>query len=235
MGKKKRGTSKAKKSAGRASGAVKVPKRKPTRRPAKAAGTSKNNASKSPAKAAAAKSRASKINDKFNLLVSFNPNHARTAKAELIQVLQKIGESPRIAETGAEGLFKVVVSDGRKVVSRLRKLCSADPNLFTATHRFTPVDRWCKSTVSQMQKLIKSASAGIASTDKWKLGLTKRHWNKLEGSKLIIKLTDVINHEHVDLESPQKVIQVDIIGDQAGISLLNPEDLLDAGEAKQET
>ena len=236
MVKKKRGKVKPAKTARRTSGKGKPAKRKPVRVPAKTEGTSKNRKSKSGKKSpASSKSGTLKINEKFNLLISFNPRHAGTAKKELTQVLQTIGEAPRIAETGAEGLFKVVVSDGRKVVARLRNLCGADPNLFTTTHRFTPVDRWCKSTVSQMQRLIKSVSAEIASTDKWKMNLTKRHWKKLDGSKLVIKLTDVIDRKHVDLRNPQKIIQVEIVGEQAGISLLNPGDILDAGEAKQET
>ena len=233
---KKRGTAKAKKPLMRTAGSGSAVKGKPVRRPLKAGKTSKSRTSTRMAKApASSKSKTSKINQKFNLLVSFNPTHERTAKSELNEVLQKIGESPRIKATEAEGLFKVIVSDGRKVVERLRKLCSADPNLFTATHRFTPVDRWCNSTVPEMKKLVKSLSAEIASTDKWKMNLSKRCWEKMDGSKLVLSLTDVIDREHVDLKNPQRIVQVDIIGDQAGISLLSPEDLLDAGEAKQES
>ena len=233
---KKRGKAKVKKTLSSTIGARIAAKGIPASRPSKAGKTSKSRTSTRMAKApASSKSKTSKINPKFNLLVSFNPTHERTAKAELTEVLQKIGESPRIKATEAEGLFKVIVSDGRKVVERLRKLCSADPNLFTATHRFTPVDRWCNSTLSQMKKLVKSISAGIASTDKWKMNLSKRCWEKMDGNQLVLKLTDVIDREHVDLKSPQRLIQVDIIADQAAISLLSPRDLLDAGEAKKES
>jgi len=200
--------------------------------------TSSKKIAKSPKKTTTKTSKSSKphkTTGKFNLIVSFNPSHSGTAESELATVLQKIGERPKIVQTGVEGLFKVAVSDARKVVSRLRNLCQADPNLFAATHHYTPVDAWCKSDVSQMQKLIKSASSGISQQEKWKLGLNKRHWKKMEGGELIVKLTKVIDRENVDLDDPQKIVQVEIIGNDTGVSLLEPEDILDVVEVKAHT
>jgi len=181
------------------------------------------------------KTTPAKSSKKFNLLVSFNPNHASTAESELAHVLQKIGENPKIAQTGVEGLFKTAVSDARKVVSRLRNLCQADPNLFAATHHYTPIDVWCKSDVSSIQKQIKLAALGIEESDKWKLELNKRHWKKMEGGQLIIKLTDVIERENVDLDNPQKIVQVEIIDEETGVALLTPDDVFDVEEVKDAT
>ena len=172
---------------------------------------------------------------KFNLLVSFNPSHAGMAETELNEVLSKIGEKPKITLTSAEGLFKVAVSDARKVVGRLRNLCQADPNMFVATHHYTPIDTWCKSEVTQMQKCVKSAASAISQSDRWKMQLAKRHWKKLDGTELIIKLTEVIDREHVDLKNPQKIVQVEIIERDAGISLLAPEDILDVEKVKEKS
>jgi tRNA acetyltransferase TAN1 len=167
---------------------------------------------------------------KFNLLVSFNPNHMSTAQTELATVLQKIGEKPKISNAGVDGLFKAAVSDARKVVSRLRNLCQADPNLFSA-----PIDVWCKSELIQMKKHIKLAALGISKDDKWKMGLNKRNWKKMEGGQLIVKLTDVIDSGNVDLDNPQKIVQVEIIGNETGVSLLEPTDILDVEEVKTAT
>ncbi len=197
-----------------------------------------------PAGKAARKARASKAGKKatakpakgkFNLIVTYNPNHRGTAEHELNEVLRKIGEQPRLGATEVEGLFKIAVSDARKVVKRLRDLCRAEPNLFTATHHYTPVDNWCKSEIAAMQKLVKEVSKGIAESDKWKLGLNKRHWDKMEGTPLIIKLAAVIDTGNVDLGSPEKIVQVDIIGANAGISLLNADEILDVPKTKDES
>lgn len=170
---------------------------------------------------------------KFNMLVTFNPNHAGTAEKELSEVLQKIGEKPRIAAVkDIEGLFKAAVSDARKAVSRLRSLCQAEPDRFIATHHYTPIDGWCKSDLAEMKKLIKPLVAGIGKNDRWKMALNKRHWDKEGQTHVIMSLTSVIDRDNVDLSNPQKIVQVEIMGKEAGISLLKKEDLLDVAEVK---
>jgi len=186
---------------------------------------------------AVSKSKASKpvkASSKFNLIVSFDPNHIGSAEKELNEVLTKIGEKPKITSTEVEGLFKVAVSDARKVVGRLINLCKADPNMFVVTHNYTPIDNWCKSELADMQKRIKSLESGIDHSDRWKMNLSKRHWKKMDGTQLIVKLTNVVDRKNVDLTTPQKIVQVEIIGKEAGISLLKPNETLNVPKLKGE-
>ena len=169
-----------------------------------------------------------------NMIVTFDPNHRGTAELELREVLKQAGEKPQIGQTEIEGLFKVAVTDARKAVAKIKSLCGSNPNLFSVTHHYTPIDRWCSSDISTMQKTIKQASEGIGQNEKWKMGLNKRHWDQLEGVKLIMKLTDVIDRKEVDLDNPAKIVQVEIIGKEAGIALLTPKDTLDVAKEKEE-
>ncbi|MBI3037199.1 hypothetical protein HYY73_05635 [Candidatus Woesearchaeota archaeon] len=169
-----------------------------------------------------------------NMIVTFDPNHRGTAEIELREVLKQAGERPQIGQTEVEGLFKVAVSNARAAAAKIRGLCSSNPNLFAVTHHYTPIDNWCQSEVPAMQKAIKAASAGIGTSEKWKMGLNKRHWDKLEGVKLIIKLTDVVERKNVDLDNPDKIVQVEIIGKEAGVALLTPNDIVDVAAEKAE-
>ncbi len=165
-----------------------------------------------------------------NLIVTFDPNHRGTAELELREVLRQAGEKPQIGQTEVEGLFKVAVSDSRKAVSKITTLRSNNPELFSVTHHFTPIDKWTQAEVPAMQKLIREVTSGIGKNEKWKLGLNKRHWDKLEGGPLIMKLTEVVDRLKVDLDNPDKIIQVEIIGKEAGISLLTPKDIIDVAK-----
>ncbi len=169
-----------------------------------------------------------------NMIVTFDPNHRGTAELELREVLKQIGERPQIGQTEVEGLFKVAVSNARAAVAKVRNLCHSNPNLFSVTHHYTPIDQWCQSEVGVMQKVIKAASGAIGNNEKWKMGLNKRHWDKLEGVKLIIKLTDVVERKNVDLDNPDKIVEVEIIGKEAGIALLTPQDIVDVAKEKAE-
>ena len=177
---------------------------------------------------------ATPLKGQANMIVTFDPNHRGTAELELREVLKQAGEKPQIGQTEIEGLFKVAVSDARKAVAKIKSLCGSNPNLFSVTHHYTPIDRWCSSDISTMQKAIKQASAGIGQNEKWKMGLNKRHWDQLEGVKLIMKLTDVIDRKEVDLDNPAKIVQVEIIGKEAGIALLTPKDTIDVAKEKEE-
>ncbi len=230
MAKRKKGASARKKATVRKAKKAAVSKKAKARKPKtlqKKAKASVKMASKATVKAAKAPS------GKFNLLVTFNPNHAGTAQKELSEVLQKIGEKPRIAVSQIEGLFKVAVSDARKAVSRLKSICQADPDRFIATHHYTPIDNWCGSEVNEMKKIIKSLVPGIGKSERWKMALNKRHWDKAGHTDLILSLTGVIDRDNVDLSNPQKIVQVEIIGKEAGISLLQAGEILDVIEIKE--
>ena len=183
-------------------------------------------------KAAKASARKPTIGGKYNLLVTFNPNHAAAAQKELAAALARIGEKPKISAAQSEGIFKVNVSDARKVISRLEKLCHADPNLFAATYHYTPIDAWCGSSLSEMQRSVRKLAAAIHDNEKWKLAINKRMWDRMNAAELVTKLADVVEKEKVDLEKPAKIIQVEIIGREAGISLLQPGEFLNIPKLK---
>ncbi len=228
MAKNKKGASTRKKATVRKAKKAAVSKKAKAMKP-KAAQKKAKAAKKSPNATA---KRAKAPSGKFNMLVTFNPNHAGTAGKELNEVLKKIGENPRIMLSNIEGLFKVAVSDARKVVSRLKSLCHADPDRFVATHHYTPIDKWCSSEVNEMKKHIKALVPGIGKSDRWRMVLNKRHWDKEQQTQLILNLTSAIDRDNVDLSNPQKIVQVEIIGKEAGISLLQAGETLDVLEIK---
>ncbi|MBI2141621.1 hypothetical protein HYU16_04340 [Candidatus Woesearchaeota archaeon] len=195
-------------------------------------------AKRKPARAAKAAKQAplgsTPLRGTANMIVTFDPNHRGTAELELREVLKQAGEKPQIGQTEVEGLFKVAVSDAKKATAKIRNLCRSNPNLFSVTHHYTPIDRWCASDVAAMQNVIRAASQGIGQSEKWKMGLNKRHWDKLEGVQLIIKLTDVVERKNVDLDNPGKIVQVEIIGKEAGVALLTPNDIVDVAKEKAE-
>jgi len=81
-----------------------------------------------------------------------------------------------------------------------------------------------------MQEAVRSVAEGIGENDMWKLDLTRRHYHQYQDHELILKLTEVVNTGEVDLEKPEKIIKVEIIGQHAGISLLEPDQLLILGK-----
>lgn len=213
---------KSKKSAKRA-----VSKKKSVKKAAKAV--------KKPVKAAKVKEApVFKLSGTANLLATYDPNHRGTAMQELKDAFKIMGEKLELSDSGVEGLFKLKVPDAKKAVGKLSSLCRKNHNAFVATHHYVPIDKWCKSEVSEMQRTIKSLIGSIGNNEKWKMSLNRRKWDKMGGVELILKLTDVIDRPKVDLNNPQKIVQVEIIGAEAGISVLTPNELLDVQKLKAE-
>jgi tRNA(Ser,Leu) C12 N-acetylase TAN1 len=206
-----------------------------SRKAAKKAVVVKKKAAKAAKKAVAKpamKKAAPKPAGKFNMLVTFDPSHRGIAELELKTVLKQVGEVPKMAATGIDGLYKLAVKDARNVVKKVTALVGSNPAIFVATRHYIPVDRWVKAEVPQMKDAVKSLCAGIGSKEKWKMSLNKRHWDKMESTPLIMRLTEVVESRNVDLDKPDKIIQTEIIANEAGISLLKPSEIADIQRIK---
>ncbi|MBU2497197.1 MAG: hypothetical protein KJ767_04015, partial [Nanoarchaeota archaeon] len=94
-----------------------------------------------------------------------------------------------------------------------------------------PIDEWVKTDVKKLQEATKKLGEKIKKEEKWKMNLNKRNY---EGNtrELIMKLTDPIDKPNVDLSNADKIVQVEIIGNKTGISLLTKDELLEVMKLK---
>ena len=166
-----------------------------------------------------------------NLIITYDPAHAGSAKEEVDKVLKEIKNEAKDLKSEIDGIFNTRVKDARKIVKELAKLCRKKPDLFDKTFHWIPIDKWVKASVGGMQKEIKKFDKLIKEKEKWKMDLGKRKTDKHEAN-LIIKLTEVINKPNVDLEKPDKIVKVEIIGNKAGLALLNKDELLNIPKLK---
>jgi tRNA(Ser,Leu) C12 N-acetylase TAN1 len=160
------------------------------------------------------------------LIVTYDPAHQKSCKASLENVMDAVGAKLKFLKSKYSGIFLIELSKPKEVVKMLIKLNKKDPEIFGKTHRYIPVDKWVSSKVPDMQKAIKSLVPKIGENEKWKMDLEKRHYHKLDYQELIVKLTEVVDRQKIDLKKPKKIIKVEIIGTHAGISLLEPGELL---------
>lgn len=166
-----------------------------------------------------------------NLLVSFDPVHEESAKAEILGLLKEAKQTAKVISI-SEGLAELSVKDPRKSVASLLEIAKKNIGKFKYTFNWWPVDKWCKADLAEMQKVIKKVQENIKKDEKWKMDLIKRKTVKDYGKDLIIRLTDVVDKPKVDLNNPQKIIKVEIDGERAGISLLTPEEILSVPKLK---
>jgi len=161
-----------------------------------------------------------------NLLVTHDPNHAGLARQEITYVLKKIGITPNFLDSKVEGLIKINIKDPKQAVKKLYDICKKEPSLLSMTFHWIPVDNWTKSRIEDMQHVIKGLAKNIGEKEKWKMDIAKRRYDKYHTTELIMKLTEVVDKPNVDLKDPDRIIRVDIIGNEAAVSLLKKQELL---------
>lgn len=162
-----------------------------------------------------------------NLLVTYDPSHTSSAKNEVQSLLESVETDAEFLESDIAGLFLLTTSkDPKQITRELRDVVEEDPEQYKYTFHWIPIEKWCKSDVNDLTREMKSIDARIKDDETWKLDLGKRQ-HQARSTDLIIKLTENINHPKVDLKNPQKIVKVEIVGDQAGIALLDRNELLD--------
>lgn len=159
-----------------------------------------------------------------NLLVTHDSSHAGSARENAEKALKAVKQKARFLKSDVEGVFKLRVGNARKVIKGLGKL-KKKKGMLEHTFHWVPIDKWVRADVKSMQKALKSLQKGIKKTEKWKLDLQKRQF-EMPSAELVTKLTEVVDKPKVDLDNPQKIIEVQIMGRKAGLALLDKEDIL---------
>lgn len=174
-----------------------------------------------------------KVEKNINLIVTFDPHHLESAKREILHLLEQVKEKAEILAMD-EGMAHLAVKDARKVVDDLRETAKKSADKFAHTMKWIPIDVWCKNTVKDMQKHIKKLVGGIGPQEKWKLELkTRKLKERPDELKLILSLTEVIDRDKVDLDNPEKIVRVEIMGNKAGLALLDKRHLLNVMQLKE--
>ena len=160
------------------------------------------------------------------LIITYDPAHISSCTESVKKLMDTIGAKPTFLKSKYHGIFLIDVSKPKEVVKKLKALSKKNKELFGKTYRYIPVDKWVSSRVTDMAKAIKSLVPKIGLNEKWKMDLEKRYYHKFDYNELILKLTEVVNREKIDLKKPQKIIKVEIVGSSAAITLLEPDELL---------
>ncbi len=167
-----------------------------------------------------------------NLLITYNPSHVVKAREEIRALLGS--ETVEFLDSDTGGLFLLITKKDPKLLTKeLRDTVEENPEKCRYTFHWIPIEKWCKSDISDISREMKKMNERMSDSDSWKLDLGRRpHDPKQRTSSLVMQLTQNIDRPKVDLKNPQKIVKVEIIGDRAGIALLDSSELLDIPRIK---
>ncbi|TFG02259.1 MAG: RNA methyltransferase [Promethearchaeota archaeon] len=164
----------------------------------------------------------------FNLLVSSSRYNETNAKAELWFTLLICGDKyPIILDLEFSGLITALTSlNAKDVIQKIKNILNSDPNFFQYILKIIPIDFVCETKVNVIKQIIQqNYNSFIDKNDTFRISLKRRNHESIKRNNFIDIIAENINNK-VDLENPNKIINIEILGNSCGITFLKPNDIL---------
>ena len=170
----------------------------------------------------------------FNLVVSTYRGRENDCISELWYFLRELGD-PRVeaSKTGLPGLIVAKTSlNPLEVVRRLNEILEERPWEFRLLLKIVPVERVVSADLEEISRsAVELAEEKIGRDETYKIAVRKR-LTSLSRSEVIESIAPKIDRK-VDLTNPDKMLVVEIIGELAGISVVEPCEIFSSQKARR--
>jgi tRNA acetyltransferase TAN1 len=162
----------------------------------------------------------------FNLLISTSRRNEKNACSEMWYLLGEIGDkASEVTTTGIIGLTVAkTILDPKVVVRRLREILRQKPWEVKYVLKVVPIEGLISATIEDVAKAAAELSKKISDGETFRVTVEKRRSNL--SSREIIEAVAKNIDKKVDLENPNKIVLIEVVGERVGLSLLEPDDIL---------
>jgi tRNA acetyltransferase TAN1 len=162
----------------------------------------------------------------FNLLATTSRGFGRATCRELKYLLEQIGDNTAIVDkTGIAGLVVAKTSiDPFEAVKKLKEVLRDRPYEFRYLFRVIPVERVVRTDLAEIEKAVVELSGKIREGECFRITVEKR-FTSLSSHAVIEAVAKSIKRQ-VNLDKPDKIVLIEIVGGLTGISVLTPNDLI---------
>jgi len=172
----------------------------------------------------------------FNLIASTYRGRENDLLSELWYFLRELGDPN--AQASLTGLPGLVVLNTRldpfQVVESIRERAKEEPWYFSYLLKVVPIEKCVPASLGEISSAARSiAEKRLEPGDTFKVEVRKR-LTQLKSKEVIEAVASQIDNR-VSLENPDKIILVEIIGDVAGISVVEPRHIVSIQRLRRES
>jgi len=162
----------------------------------------------------------------FNLLVTTARGNEEDACSEIWYLLGEIGDSAaKVDKTGITGLIAAKTAfDPFEVIKKFREILKDRPYEFRYSLRIIPVERVVRTDLGEIQRVANELSFKIKENESFRVTVEKRFTTT--STTNIIEAAAATIERRVDLNRPDKIVLVEVVGGFTGVSVLEPNDIL---------
>jgi len=149
------------------------------------------------------------------------------------EIFDELGDdSPTFFSTGMSGILTVESKiDGFKVVKRIKEKIIDEPWSIRYIRRIIPIQKTTISNLDDISKESIKLASVMRDDETFRITIEKRN-SDMSSREIITKIAKEIPNV-VSLEQPSWIILIQILGDQAGISVLKKMDILSVENEKR--
>jgi tRNA acetyltransferase TAN1 len=171
--------------------------------------------------------------DDFNLVISTSRGNERNTCSEMWYLLGEVGDRASTIETTS--VIGLVVAktklDPIRAIRDLRALLKERPWEFKYTLKLVPVQKVVEAQLEKIEQVALELATRIGQKEKFRITVEKRHTDL--SSRTIIDTVAKGIERTVDLDSPDRILLIEVIGQLAGVALIEPEDILSVEREKR--
>jgi tRNA acetyltransferase TAN1 len=167
----------------------------------------------------------------FNLLATTMRGNERQMRYELTYLLKdELGDpEPMVGKTGIRGLVVAKTSlNPCNAVEKFRAILHEHPYKFRYALRIIPIQKVVPTTLEEVKRAASELAVNIQENETFRITVEKRFTN-LHSQELIeaaVTGIDTAGERKVDLENPDKILLIEVLGGLTGMALIKPNDLL---------
>ena len=168
----------------------------------------------------------------FNLLVTTSRGNEGDACSEFRYLLGEIGDSaPTVDKTGVSGLIAVKTAfDPFEAIEKFREILHDRPYEFRYSLRIIPIEKVVRTDLGEIQRAATDFSSKIGENETFRVTVEKRFTEA--STRDIVEAAAANVEKKVDLNNPDKILLIEVVGRFTGISVIKPDDILSVMKEK---
>ncbi len=169
----------------------------------------------------------------MNLIITCARHLEPETKQEIRSILEELGDlEPDITITRMSGILTVnTIIEPTEVVKQIKNMIIDEPWSIRYCLRIIPIQKITESKIESIEKQIVDMSNLILENESYRISIEKRN-SQISSQKLIAKIAKNIRNK-VSLEFPDKIILIEILGNQTGLAILKKSDILSVEKTKR--
>ena len=162
----------------------------------------------------------------FNLLVTTSRGNEEDTCSEIWYLLGEIGDSAvKVEKTGITGLIAAKTAfNPFEVIEKFRGILKERPHEFRYSLRIIPVEKIVNTDLNEIQRVATELGSKIKENESFRVTVEKRFTNTPASD--IIEAAATMIERRVDLNRPDKILLIEVVGRLTGISVIKPTDIL---------